>query len=73
MNNAPTNLHRICDHCHNTWHAVNDPAYGPRPPHTEPFIPIGELGKDWWLHDADSKATQMEVLESEAKRLAEAR
>jgi hypothetical protein len=73
MNNAPTNLHRICDHCHNTWHALNDPAYGERPDHTQPFIPQGELGKDWWLHDKESKASQVEIIESEARRLAEAR
>ena len=73
MNNAPTNLHRICDHCHNTWHALNDEAYGPRPEHTRPFIPEGELGKDWWLHDKESKASQQEIIEAEAKRLADSR
>ena len=70
MNNAPANLHRICDHCHNTWHAANDPAYGERPEHTKPFIPAGELGVDWWLHDAVTKATTQEVLEAEGRRLA---
>lgn len=69
MNNAPANLHRICDHCHNTWHAQNDPAYGERPEHTKPFIPEGELGVDWFLHDAKTKATTQEVLEAESKRL----
>lgn len=70
MNNAVgTNLHRICDHCHNTWHALNDPAYGERPDHTKPFIPSGILGEDWFVHDATSKATKEQVLEAETKRL----
>lgn len=71
MNNAKGNLHRICDFCHNTWHAVNDPHYGPRPEHTKPFIPTGKLGEDWFDHDATSKATMQEILAAEAKRLAE--
>lgn len=71
MNNAPQNLHRICDYCHNTWHAVNDPYYGERPPHTEPFIPAGELGTDWFIHDAKTKASTQQILEAEAKRLNE--
>lgn len=71
MNNSPTNLHRICDFCHNTWHSANDPAYGDRPEHTKPFIPKGELGNDWFLHDPDTKATMEEILAAEAKRLAE--
>lgn len=71
MNNAPGNLHRICDFCHNTWHGANDPAYGPRPDHTQPFIPMGELGVDWFDHDAETKATMAEILEAEAKRLSE--
>jgi hypothetical protein len=65
-----TNLHRICDHCHNTWHALNDPEYGERPPHTQPFIPKGELGVDWFEHDPKTRATMEEILEAEAKRLA---
>lgn len=69
MNNAPQNLHRICDHCHNTWHAVNDPAYGERPSHTQPFIPKGELGNDWFNHDADTQATSAEIIAAETKRL----
>lgn len=71
MNNAPSNLHRICDFCHNTWHALNDPYYGERPTHTQPFIPKGEKGVDWFDHDANTKATMEEILEAEAKRLAE--
>lgn len=69
MNNAVGNVHRICDHCHNTWHALNDPGYGERPIHTQPFIPRGVKGVDWYDHDPDTKATTEEVLEAEAKRL----
>lgn len=71
MNNAPDNMHRICDFCHNTWHALNDPGYGSRPAHTEPFIPKGERGTDWFLHDGETKATTEEVLAAETKRLLE--
>jgi hypothetical protein len=71
MNNAPGNVHRICDFCHNTWHALNDPSYGERPEHTKPFIPQGELNVDWFLHDASTKATMEEIIEAETKRLAE--
>lgn len=71
MNNAAGNLHRICDFCHNTWHAANDPHYGARPEHTKPFIPAGIRGVDWFDHDATSKATMEQVLAAEAKRLAE--
>lgn len=72
MNNSPTNLHRICDYCHNTWHAYNDPHYGERPPHTQPFIPQGELGVDWFEHDTETKASQDEILDAERKRLEDA-
>jgi hypothetical protein len=66
MNNAPGNLHRICDHCHNTWHALNDPHYGERPEHTKPFLPLtGECAK----HDSVTKATTIEIIEAESKRL----
>jgi hypothetical protein len=27
LHNEPGNVHRICKHCHNRWHAVNDPIY----------------------------------------------
>jgi hypothetical protein len=73
MNNAPTNLHRICDHCHNTWHALNDPHYGERPVHTQPFIPEGVVGIDWFLHDTETRATTAQILEAENKRLEEGR
>lgn len=71
MNNAPGNLHRICDHCHNTWHALNDPHYGERPAHTQPFIPSGELGTDWQPHDSETQATTEEIVAAETKRLEE--
>lgn len=72
MNNAPGNLHRICDYCHNTWHAYNDPHYGDRPDHTLPFIPKGELGVDWFDHDSETKATHDEILDAERKRMEDA-
>ena len=66
MNNAPGNLHRICDFCHNTWHAVNDPYYGERPDHTKPFVPIDG---DFYAHDSKTKASHKELLEAEAERM----
>jgi hypothetical protein len=70
MNNQlGVNLHRICDHCHNTWHALNDPFYGERPDQTKPFIPQGEFGVDWFAHDSVSKATTEQIIEAETKRL----
>jgi hypothetical protein len=71
MNNAPSNMHRICDYCHNTWHAVNDPHYGERPEHTQPFIPKGELNVEWFLHDSTTKASMEEIIEAETKRIVE--
>jgi hypothetical protein len=29
MNNDEGNVHRICSHCHNKWHAANDDDYDP--------------------------------------------
>ncbi len=31
-NNEPGNVHRICAHCHNRWHAANDKDYDPNKP-----------------------------------------
>ena len=72
MNNAADNLHRICDFCHNTWHAINDPYYGPRPDHTLPFIPEGSVGTDWFLHDGETKASTEELIAAEKQRIEEA-
>ena len=67
MNNLlGVNLHRICDHCHNTWHAINDPYYGERPNHTEPFVPID---MKCLPHDPKTKATTTEIIEFESRRL----
>lgn len=68
MNNAVgTNLHRICDHCHNTWHALNDPHYGERPEHTKPFLP---LSGECLAHDPNTRATMEQIIAAESKRLA---
>ena len=32
LNNDEGNVHRICAHCHNRWHAANDPDYIPGKP-----------------------------------------
>lgn len=71
MNNAPGNLHRICDHCHNTWHAINDVYYGERPEHTKPFIPVELIAgmTEYLPHDPATKATTAEIIEAETKRL----
>lgn len=69
MNNAPENMHRICDFCHNTWHGINDPFYGPRPDHTLPFTPKGKFGEDWFAHDAVTKATTDELITAEKQRI----
>ncbi len=29
LNNARTNIHKICTNCHNRWHAANDGDYDP--------------------------------------------
>lgn len=68
MNNAPGNVHRICSFCHNTWHGVNDPHYGPRPDQTLPFVPEGP----YEAHDAVTKATTQELLEAEKRRVEDA-
>lgn len=34
LNNAPSNVHRICDDCHNIWHSQNDRDYDPALPHS---------------------------------------
>jgi hypothetical protein len=64
-----TNLHRICDWCHNQWHAKNDPFYGERPDASKPFIPDGECQP----HDPFTRATDEIVYQEDAKRREEAR
>lgn len=62
LNNAPSNLHRICSYCHNRWHFLNNPTYKlPRPPAGEPWLPEG----DWQEHDPVTKATDEEIEQNE--------
>jgi len=61
INNSPDNVHRICSPCHNRWHALNNPYYGPRPPADEPFLPL----QDFKDHDSKTKATDEEIKENE--------
>lgn len=54
LNNEQGNVHRICADCHNRWHSRNDPVYETH------------FGTDkWQTHDAESKASNEEVLQSE--------
>jgi hypothetical protein len=39
LRNEPGNVHRICKHCHNRWHAVNDPIYNEEEYNTKPHSP----------------------------------
>lgn len=63
LNNTPENVHRICSHCHNRWHAANDEFYGKRPSGTEPFIPLE--GHNWTNHNGESQATDEQIVANE--------
>lgn len=51
LRNEPGNVHRICTKCHNRWHTRNDPGYNWDGP--------------WEPHDAATKATDKELMDSE--------
>jgi hypothetical protein len=81
-NEVGTNLHRICDWCHNQWHAKNDPFYGPRAERelpdgrvihdpTVPFTPVAGLPVH--EHDPHTRAADGEVYREDAARREEAR
>lgn len=62
LNNTVGNVHRICDHCHNRWHTLNDPAYPHKRPDGDiPFIPDGEYRE----HDPITQATEEEVIKND--------
>jgi len=76
-NQLGINLHRICDWCHNQWHAKNDPFYGERPTRPDgsvdgsiPFVPIDAENQP---HDPFTKAKDEEVYAEDALRREEAR
>lgn len=64
--NTLGNLHRICDHCHNRWHVLNDPYYGERPVGEDAmtYLPLPEFG-ECKPHDAYTQATPTELAENE--------
>lgn len=40
LHNEPTNLHKVCQVCHERWHIINDAYYGSvRPEHGESWLP----------------------------------
>lgn len=70
MKNVKGNVHRICSECHNRWHGLNDPAYGPRPTFEDggvdasvPFVPPVPYTE----HDPQP-ATDDEVFDEEKRR-----
>jgi hypothetical protein len=75
-NELVINLHRVCDWCHNQWHAKNDPHYGPRPTNEDgsfdasvPFTPQVEFAP----HDPITRAKDEDVYREDAIRREEAR
>ena len=56
INNNSGNVHRICVHCHNRWHASNDPHYN------DILTPEGIKP-----HDPTTMAEVSEVLDNEMK------
>lgn len=63
LNNEVGNVHRICVHCHNRWHTLNDEYYGDRPSGGRPFVPLDHsLLK---LHDTTHKANAEELMNNE--------
>lgn len=53
LRNEYGNVHRICNHCHNRWHAVNDPIYDEDEFAKFPHSPV--------------EADELELLANEAK------
>ncbi len=53
LRNEPGNVHRICKHCHNRWHTVNDSIYD-------------EVAYENLPHKPES-ATELELLANEAQ------
>lgn len=45
LNNAEGNVHRICAHCHNLWHHLNDPDHDPQRGHKPRVATDEELVK----------------------------
>lgn len=63
LNNEEGNLHVICVHCHNRWHAKNDPLYPKeRPGNGQPFLPLSGECKP---HDPNTRATIEEIFQAE--------
>lgn len=82
-NEVGTNLHRICDWCHNQWHAKNDPFYGERATRVDedgntyidpsvPFLP-NTPGLQVYAHDPRTRASDEDVYREDAARREEAR
>lgn len=64
-NEVGVNLHKVCDFCHNRWHAANDMFYmGERPKDDTPWVPEGH----YKAHNPELKMTRKEILEIELGR-----
>jgi hypothetical protein len=58
-NTVGINLHRVCDTCHNRWHALNDEFYPERPLSNINYVPFADI--EWKQHDRISRATPATV------------
>jgi len=57
LSNEVTNLHRVCQVCHERWHIINDSYYGSvRPPDGEIWLP----NKDFYCHKHQGNITVTE-------------
>lgn len=63
LNNSPDNIHRICTSCHEHFHSLNDPTYGPRPRKADgsidgsvAYLPLPEY--ELTPHDTQTLATE---------------
>lgn len=65
LENTPNNVHRICEFCHNRWHAANNGYYGERPLNGQPYLPDPKYGV-CLDHDKVTKATDEEIEANEA-------
>lgn len=63
LDNRVENLAKICDTCHNRVHSLNDKYYG-EDPITADWYPDSSAGP-LWPHDAETKATTMDQVQSE--------